>query len=152
MANESFDQKVQKWVLNHKGVTFTTFFGLLFLFFGILDELDAGDPSGPVLMMMQTVLIIILFLGMMIFVYNFGYIAIILAIDEGLNEEERFLLKWMVRRAAIISVVWFFGVLILLMIFQVYPYLLASSNCFLLTIIFYFIRQGENPLTEGTSI
>jgi hypothetical protein len=152
IVDESIDQKVQKWILNHKGVTITAFFGLLFLFFGIGDELNSGNTSGPVVMMMQTVLIIILFLGMMIFVYNFGYIAIILAVDEGLNEEERLLLKWMVRRAAIISVVWFCGVLLLLMLFQIYPYLLASSNCFLLTFIFYFIRKGENPLTEGTSI
>ncbi|MHA2245852.1 MAG: hypothetical protein ACXADY_12885 [Candidatus Hodarchaeales archaeon] len=146
-VNESLAQKVQVWIKNHRGVSITTFFGLLFFLFSGTTEISA-----PVVIMMETILLVVLFFGLLIFVYNFGYIAIILAVDEGLNDEEKILLKWMLRRAVIISVLWFLGVITFLMVFQNNPYFLASSNCFLLAIILYFIRKGENPLVEGTSI
>ena len=146
-VNESLAQRVQAWIKNHRGVSITTFFGLLFLMFSGTTEISA-----PVVIMMETILLIVLFFGLLIFVYNFGYIAIILAVDEGLNDEEKILLKWMLRRAVIISVLWFSGVITFLMVFQNNSYFLASSNCFLLAIILYFIRKGENPLVEGTSI
>jgi hypothetical protein len=151
-VNESFVQKVQIWTKNHKGTSITIFFGLLFFLFSVGESSGSTEISAPVVILMETILMVILFFGLLIFVYNFGYIAIILAIDEGLNDEEEILLKWMIRRAVIISLLWLTGVIISLMVFQNNPYYLASSNCFLLAIILYFIRKGENPLVEGTSI
>lgn len=142
----TFNQKIQDWILSHKGVTLSVLFGLVFILIRRTGE------SGAVIILMETILLIILFIGIMIFLYNVGYLTIMLAVDEGLNDEERSLLKWIVRRAVFISVVWFVGVLALLMIFPRDPFLLTSANCFLLAFLFYFIRKGEYPLTEGTYI
>ncbi len=142
---------ITAWISDNKGVFFSSSFGIIFGLVALLTHLGYAQTSSPVLILMQTVLLLILFVGMMVFVYNFGYVVIMLAIDEGLNEEERLLLKWVIRRAAIISVLWFVGVL-LLIAFIDEIFMLASLNCFLLTLLFFFIRKGENPLTEGTSI
>ncbi len=142
-----------RWLSENKGIGFSIIFGIIFTILELLDNLGVNATSSPpILIMMQTVLLFILFVGMMIFIYNFGYIVIILTIDEGLNDEEKILLKWMIRRAIIISVMWFFGVILLMVTILSEPYLLAGANCFLLALIFFFIRKGENPLTEGTSI
>ncbi len=143
---ESKDQRLKEWISSHKGFTFSLLFGVTFIL------LNGIEPSAGTIVMMQTIMLVIIFIGMMIFIYNFGYVIIILAVDEGLNDEERILLKWMVRRAAFISVLWFIGVLALLMFFQYEPFLLAGFNCFLLAFLLFFIRKGENPLTEGTAI
>ncbi|MHA1236818.1 MAG: hypothetical protein ACTSQ9_04045 [Candidatus Hodarchaeales archaeon] len=147
--SNSFSQ----WLSENKGIGFSIIFGTIFTILELLDNLGVNaTTSAPVLIMMQTVLLIILFVGMMIFIYNFGYIIIILTVDEGLNDEEKILLKWMIRRAIIISVLWFVVVIFLMVTILSEPYLLAGTNCFLLALIFFFIRKGENPLTEGTSI
>ncbi len=147
--SNSFSQ----WLSENKGIGFSIIFGTIFTILELLDNLGVNaTTSAPVLIMMQTVLLFILFVGMMIFIYNFGYIIIILTVDEGLNDEEKILLKWMIRRAIIISVLWFVGVIFLMVTILSEPYLLAGANCFLLALIFFFIRKGENPLTEGTSI
>jgi len=144
-------QGISGWISDHKGVFFSLLFGIIFGSVALLTYSGYAQTSSPILILMQTVLLLILFVGMMVFVYNFGYVVIMLAIDEGLNEEERILLKWVIRRAAVISVLWFVGVL-LLIAFVEEIFTLASANCFLLTLLFFFIRKGENPLTEGTSI
>jgi hypothetical protein len=142
----TFNQKIQDWILSHKGVTISVLLGLIFIL------IRRTGQSGAIVILMETTLLVILFIGMMIFVYNLGYLTIMLAVDEGLNDEERILLKWIIRRAVFISVLWFVGVLVLLMIFPRDPFLLTSANCFLLAFLFYFIRKGEYPLTEGTYI
>ncbi|MHA1214998.1 MAG: hypothetical protein ACTSPG_06855 [Candidatus Hodarchaeales archaeon] len=145
-SDKSIDQRVHDWIARNKGLSFSVFFGFVFIIMNVMER------SGPLIVLMETVQIVILFVGIMIFVYNFGYVVIMLNVDEGLNDEEKDILKWLVRRAVFISVVWFFGVLALLIIFQHEPFYLASSNCFLLAFLFYFIRKGENPLTEGTFV
>ena len=150
-ANES--KSVSQWLSENKGISFSSIFGCIFILMQILDALgNTITSSAPALIMMQTVLLLILFVGMMIFVYNLGYVVIMLTIDEGLNDEEVSLLKWVLRRAIGISVGWFFGVVILMLTISEYPYLLAGTNCFLLAFLYLIIRKGENPLTEGTSI
>ncbi|MHA1972070.1 MAG: hypothetical protein ACTSW1_03685 [Candidatus Hodarchaeales archaeon] len=145
-SNKSLDQTIHDWIVNNKGLSLSIFFGFLFILMNLMERSD------PLIVMMETIQMIILFIGLMIFVYNFGYVVIMLNVDEGLNEEEKDVLKWIVRRAIFISIVWFFGVITLLIVFQHEPFYLASSNCFLLAFLFYFIRKGENPLTEGTFV
>ncbi|MHA1513086.1 MAG: hypothetical protein ACTSRJ_03365, partial [Candidatus Hodarchaeales archaeon] len=119
--SNSFSQ----WLSENKGIGFSIIFGTIFTILELLDNLGVNvTTSAPVLIMMQTVLLFILFVGMMIFIYNFGYIIIILTVDEGLNDEEKILLKWMIRRAIIISVLWFFGVIFLMVTILSEPYLL----------------------------
>jgi hypothetical protein len=142
----SLDQKIQDWFETHKGVTISAFFGVMFFL------LRYFNRSDPVIVLMETILLTVLFVGMMIFVYNFAYVVLMLTVDEGLNEEERILLKWMLRRAVLISGGWFITVLALFLFLDDYPFILVSANCFLLSGLFYFIRKGENPLTEGTAI
>ena len=140
-------------ITENKGVTFSLVFGSIFVVMEIMDNFGTNiTSSGPVYVMMQTILLIILFLGMMIFIYNFGYLVIMLAIDEGLNDDEVVLLKWTIRRAALISVVWFAGVIIITLTISHEPFLTAGLNCYLLALLFYTIRKGENPLVEGVSI
>ncbi|WP_455141084.1 hypothetical protein [Candidatus Hodarchaeum mangrovi] len=140
------------WVSNNKGVVISSFFGLLFVIIRIWILIFEASISSAIVVLMETVQLVILFLGLMIFVYNFGYVVIMLTVDEGLNEEEKNLLKWMIKRAIMISVFWFVSVLSFLIIFQRDPFLLASANCFLLASLFFFIRKGENPLVEGTFV
>jgi hypothetical protein len=143
---QSLDQKIQNWFETHKGVSISAFFGIVFFL------LRYFNRSGPVIVLMETALLAVLFVGLLVFVYNFAYVILMLAIEEGLNEEERILLKWMLRRAVIISGGWFISVLALIAFLDDYPFILVSANCFLLSILLYFIRKGENPLMEGTAI
>ncbi|PWI47923.1 hypothetical protein CEE45_09110 [Candidatus Heimdallarchaeota archaeon B3_Heim] len=146
-------KSASNWLSEHKGISFSFVFGIIFVIMEILGMIgNSIISSGPALIMMQTVLLLILFVGMMIFIYNLGYVVIMLTIDEGLNEEEVILLRWLLKRAIGISVIWFLGVVVLMLTLTQYPYLLAGMNCFILAFLFYIIRKGENPLTEGTSI
>ncbi len=144
---------ISQWISKHKGITFSLGFGIIFTGIEVLSIFGFDiTTSGPMLVMMQTILLIIIFFGMMIFIYNFGYLVIMLTVDEGLNDEEVILLKWILRRAALISVGWFVGVIVLMLTLSDQPYLLAGMNCLLLALLFIILRKGENPLVEGVSI
>ncbi len=144
---------ISQWISEHKGITFSSLFGVIFTSIDILDRLGyETTASGPMLIMMETVLLIIIFFGMLIFIYNFGYIVIMLAVDEGLNDEEVILIKWILRRAVLISAGWFIGVILLMLTLSDQPYMLAGINCFLLASLLYILRKGENPLVEGVSV
>jgi hypothetical protein len=144
---------ISQWISEHKGITFSLAFGIIFVSMEVLAIIGyETTTSGPMLIMMETVLLIIIFLGMMIFIYNFGYMVIMLTVDEGLNDEEVVLLKWILRRSVLISVGWFIGVIVLMLSLSGQPYLLAGMNCFLLAFLFFILRKGENPLVEGVSI
>ena len=81
-----------RWLSENKGIGYSIIFGTIFTILELLDNFGvSATTSAPVLIMMQTVLLFILFVGMMIFIYNFGYIIIILTVDEGLNDEEKIL-------------------------------------------------------------
>jgi len=144
---------ISQWISEHKGITFSLIFGIIFFSIEVLAIVGYDiTASGPMLVMMETILLIIIFLGMMIFIYNFGYLVIMLTVDEGLNDEEVILLKWILRRAVLISVGWFVGVIVLMLTLSAQPYLLAGMNCILLALLFFILRKGENPLVEGVSI
>ena len=78
---------ISQWISEHKGITFSLVFGIIFVSIKLLANVGYEiTTSGPMLVMMETVLLVIIFLGMMIFIYNFGYLVIMLTVDEGLNE------------------------------------------------------------------
>jgi len=60
-----------RWLSENKGIGFSMIFGCIFTILELLDNLGINaTSSAPVLIMMQTVLLFILFVGMMIFILS----------------------------------------------------------------------------------
>jgi len=146
---KTLEEKITEWTKNRKGFIFSALTGIVFFILGFNDGQDV------LVLWMQTLIIFIYFIGMMLFVYNVGYLTIMISVDEGLRPDEREIVNWIIKRSAIISGGWFIGIMLINMVAGMNKWntaFLASANAFLLALLFLFIRSAENPLTEEVSI
>lgn len=146
---KTLEEKITAWAKDRKGFIFSTLLGVVFLFLGF------NDNQSALVLWMQTAIIFVYFVGMMLFVYNVGYLTIMISVDEGLRPDEREVVNWIIKRSAIVSGGWFIGIMLINMVAGMNQWntaFLAAANSFLLALLFLFIRSAENPLTEEVSL
>jgi hypothetical protein len=93
-----------------------------------------------------------LFTGLMITMYNLAISVFIESFDKDLTyttESENRFYRRKLKRAILMTLYWFLGVVFLHIIFQNDDIILIAGICFLLTVFLFFLEKDEFPFVQG---
>jgi len=150
--NESRFQNIRKQISYPKSMTFYALCGCVLLFVSIMDPFDKSLLSLFIFTLIQLLYLLGLFTGIMITMYNVAISMFVKSFDKDLSyasESEIRFYRRKLKRAILMTLYWFMGVVSLHIIFQTDDILIITGICFMLTIFFFFLEKDEFPFNHG---
>ena len=147
-----FSQKIFKYISYPKSIIFFAICGCILLPASFLDLFDESLLSLLIFTLIQLLYLLSLFLGILISMYNIAISMFAHTMDESttyISDREYIYYRRKLKRAIIIALYWFIGIISLHIIFQADDILIISGICFLLTILFFFLEKDEFPFAHG---
>lgn len=143
---------IQKYISYPKSVTFYTFCGFVLIFVSIIDPFNESLLSLFIFTFIQLIYLMSLFTGIMITMYNLAISVFVETFDKDLTyttESENRFYRRKLKRAILMTLYWFLGVVFLHIIFQNDDIILIAGICFLLTVFLFFLEKDEFPFVQG---